>query len=333
MKAFLKYLKSTIASGTPKDLEQHEQKLKSIEREILQKKIERSQIARELRVAKRGANGSERVEQVRRIKSKQQEIFRLENKLRSAKARTEDRLETGSLPDFVIIGAPKCGTTFLYHLLTQHPHVEPGAFKEVHYFDLFFDKGTDWYRQCFPVPLVKNGRTTITGEATPGYLSSPQAPERMAEVIPRARLIALLRNPVDRAYSAYQYFKVRHRRARGTFEEFIENRLSRSPNKTPILRQGVYVDHLLRWSRFFGEEQMLVLKSEDFFEYPQENLNRVLAFLDLPEWELSASELRDKRNEGTYEKKINATTKRRLEDYFQPHNRRLYDYLGVDLGW
>jgi hypothetical protein len=302
---------------------------------LLQKKIELllSQIARELRVAKRGANGSERVAQVRRINSKQQEIFRLKNKLRSAKARTEDRPETGSLPDFVIIGAPKCGTTFLYHLLTQHPHVEPGAFKEVHYFDLLFDKGTGWYRQCFPSPLLKNGRTTITGEATPGYLSSPQAPERMAEVIPRARLIALLRNPVDRAYSAYQYFKVRHRRARGTFEEFIENRLSRSPNKTPILRQGVYVDHLLRWSRFFGDEQMLVLKSEDFFEHPQENLNRVLDFLDLPEWELSASELRDKRNEGNYEKKIDAATKRRLEDYFQPHNRRLYDYLGVDLGW
>jgi Sulfotransferase domain len=178
MKAFLKYLK-----------------IQSIERELLQKKRERSQIARELRVAKRGANRSERLEQGRRIKSKQQEIFRLENKLRSAKARTEDSPETGSLPDFVIIGAPKCGTTFLYHLLTQHPHVEPGAFKEVHYFDLHFDKGTDWYRQCFPVPLVKNGRTTITGEATPGYLSFAKAPERMAEVIPRAALDSAAAKP------------------------------------------------------------------------------------------------------------------------------------------
>jgi hypothetical protein len=78
---------------------------------------------------------------------------------------------------------------------------------------------------------------------------------------------------------------------------------------------------------------MLVLKSEDFFEHPQENLNHVLDFLDLPGWELSAAELRDKRNKGGYEQKIEATTRRRLEDYFELHNQRLYEFLGVDFGW
>jgi hypothetical protein len=313
VKAFLKYLK--------------------IKRELSRKKREHSQIERELRVARREANRPERVEQIGRIKSIKQEIFRLENELRTAKARTEGEPETGSLPDFVIIGAPKCGTSFLYHLLTKHPHVEPAVFKEIHYFDLFFDKGTEWYRQCFPSPLLKVGRSTITGEATPGYLSSPQAPERMAEVIPRARLIALLRNPVDRAHSAHQYFNVRHGRGRGTFEETIETRLNHSPNKALILRQGIYVDDLLHWSRFFSDEQMLVLKSEDFFEHPQKILNRVLDFLDLPEWKLNATILGDKRNKGSYEQKMDATTRRRLEDYFEPYNRRLYEFLGVDFGW
>ncbi len=333
MKTFLKYLMSGNASGAPQDVEQREQKLKSIERELVQKKREHSQIMKELGAAKREANRPERVEQIGRIKSKEQEIFRLENKLRTAKAHTEDGSEEGSLPDFVIIGAPKCGTTFLYHLLSKHPHVEPGAFKEVHYFDLFFDKGTEWYRQCFPSPLLKNGRRTITGEATPGYLSFPEAPERMAGVIPRARLIALLRNPVERTYSAYHYFSVRHGRGKRTFEETIETRLNRLPNKALILRQSIYVDDLLRWTRFFGDEQMLVLKSEDFFEHPQENLNHDLDFLDLPGWELSAAELRDKTNKGGYEQKMEATTRRRLEDYFEPHNRRLYEFLGVDFGW
>jgi hypothetical protein len=350
VKAFLRYLKSGIARGAAHDVKQHkersrnlrstrrrmpeqEQKLKSIKRELSQKKREHSQIARELRIAKREANRPERVEQIRRIKSKKQEIFRLENKLRTAKARTEGEPETGSLPDFVIIGAPKCGTSFLYHLLTKHPHVEPAAFKEIHYFDLFFDKGTEWYRQCFPSPLLKDGRSTITGEATPAYLSSPQAPERTAEMIPQARLIALLRNPVDRAYSAYQYFNVRHGRGRGTFEETIETNLNRSPDKALILRQGIYVDDLLHWSKFFSDEQMLVLKSEDLFEHPQEILNRVLDFLDLPERKLSASMLRDKRNKGSYEQEMDASTRRWLEDYFEPHNRRLYEFLGVNFGW
>ncbi len=350
VKALLKNLKSGIAGGAAQDVEQHEdrsgglmsalrrrmperdQELKSIKRELSQKRWERSQIARELRVAKRQTNRRERVEQVRRMKSKKQEIFWLENELRTAELRTAGEPGTGSLPDFVIIGAPKCGTTFLYHLLTKHPHVEPAAFKELHYFDHLFDKGTEWYRQCFPSPLLKDGRRTITGEATPGYLSYAQAPERMAEVVPRARLIALLRNPVDRTYSAYHYFKVRHGRERGTFEETIEAFLDRSHNKD-LIRQSIYVDQLLRWSRFFSDEQMLVLKSEGFFEHPQETLNRVLDFLDLPDWKPGASELGYKRNKGGYEQIMDPTTRRRLEDYFEPHNRRLYEYLGVDFGW
>jgi Sulfotransferase domain len=99
---------------------------------------------------------------------------------------TEGAPETGALPDFVIIGAPKCGTTFLYHLLTKHPHVEPAAFKEPHYFDLLFEKGIEWYRGCFLPPRWKDGRRTITGEATPGYLYDTHAAERMADVIPDA---------------------------------------------------------------------------------------------------------------------------------------------------
>jgi hypothetical protein len=312
---------------------EHKKKIKSIKRELSEKKRERSQIVRELRVARHEADNLERIEQIRRMKSKTQEIFLLSNELRIAKAApTEGEPQTGSLPDFVIIGAPKCGTTYLYHLLTKHPHVEPAVFKETHYFDLLFEKGTEWYRQCFPPSRQKDGQRTITGEATPGYLFHPHAPKKMARVIPEAKLIALLRNPVDRTYSAFHFFPVKHGRQKGTFEETIATSINR-PRENRFFKQGIYVDHLLRWAKFFSREQMLVLKCEEFFEYPQETLTRVLKFLELSEWKPNASELDDKRNEGSYERAMDPTVRRRLEEYFEPHNRRLYEYLGVDFGW
>lgn len=292
------------------------------------KRQELSRMAEELRDAKRGAEKSERFEHVKRTKKKKQEIFRLRNELRAAKRGEEVAL--GALPDFVVIGAPKCGTTFFYHLLTQHPHVEPSAFKELHFFDLLFEEGTEWYRNCFLPPRRKDGRQTITGEGTPGYLFHPLAAERMAGVIPEARLIALLRNPVDRTYSAYHH-RAKNRDVLPSFEETVESSLE-APNRG-VLSQSIYVDHLLRWSRFFDKEQMLVLKSEDFFASPQETVARTLDFLGLPGREPEAAELREKVNKGRYDEGMDPAIRRRLEDFFEPHNQRLYDHLGVDFGW
>jgi Sulfotransferase domain len=181
-----------------------------------------------------------------------------------------------------------------------------------------------------PAPRQKNGRRTITGEGTPSYLFHPLAAERMAGVIPEAKLIALLRNPVDRTYSAYHH-RAKHREEIRPFEETVEASFD-APNQG-FLSQSIYVDHLLRWSRFFDREQMLVLKSEDFFERPREILKLVLDFLDLPDWEPEASELRDRVNKGGYEQRMDPATRRRLEEYFEPHNQRLYEFLGVDFGW
>ena len=157
------------------------------------------------------------------------------------------------------------------------------------------------------------------------------APERMAEVIPQARLIALLRNPVDRAHSDYQHAVRRGREAR----TFVEATNYASPDDTGsgYLSGSIYVDHLLRWSEFFGDDQMLVLKSEDFFGSPVDTAKVVLAFLDLPEWEPKVWDLLYKKNKGKHEQEMDSTTRQRLEEYFEPHNQRLYDYLGRDLGW
>ncbi len=338
-KVFLN-LESRVTRGAVPDVERHEQHAGDLTN------------AREnLRNAKRWIKTQKET-----LESKDQEIFRLENELRAAKERLEGapvgetalrvagETETGVLPDFVIIGAAKGGTHSLYHLLSQHPNVERAVSKELRYFSKHFDKGVEWYRSRFPSPRWKDGRRSITGEATPMYLFDPPVPERMAEVVPRARLIALLRNPVDRAYSHYQH-RVRDTRETRSFEEALEAEKGRLPGKQDgasepragadrppfeYLKRGVYVDQLVRWSTFFDDEQMLVLKSEDFFEGELETLKLVLDFLDLPDWEPEASEV---RNKGHYERKMDPGTRQRLEDYFEPHNRRLYEYLGVDFGW
>jgi hypothetical protein len=100
------------------------------------------------------------------------------------------------------------------------------------------------------------------------------------------------------------------------------------------LSKSIYVDQLVRWSEFFPKEQMLVLKSEDFFEDPAETLRVAYGFLGLPEWEPEASEIKPKkRNKGQYKEGMAPATREHLEESFEPHNRRLYDYLGKDLGW
>jgi len=296
----------------------------------------RKQELRRLRQGLRSASEkAERTEYKQSKKRVQQEIFRLRKELGGSKQQARGNLrdrpapqiavgaETGALPDLVIIGGKKCRTSSLYDLLTQHPHVEPAASKELHYFDLLFEEESpEWYRRCFPTPRWEDGRMTITGEATP-YMPSRKAPEMMAEVVPGVRLISLLRNPVDRAYSDYQQV-VRKGREPRTFEEALGDETSE------YLTRSVYVDQLLRWSEFFDREQMLVLKSEDFFERPTETLSRVLAFLDLPGWQPEEAEV---RNRGTYTENMDPATRRRLEEYFEPHNWRLYEHLGTDLGW
>ena len=300
-------------------------------------------------------------EQRKTLRSKEQEIFRLEkdlrnlahkegfrleNELRAKEWRAAGEPEPEVLPDFLIVGAQKCGTNSLYDLLSLHPGVERAITKELNYFNLHFEKGVEWYRSQLPLPRQKEERKPITGEATPDYLFYPDAARRAAQVVPQARLIVLLRNPVDRAYSHYHH-QVRKGRETLGFEEAIEaeeERLRGETDKMPkdelstsfnyrhfsYLSRGVYVDQLLRWSKHYSQEQMLVLKSEDFFERTPEALKLVLDFLDLSDWEPETWEI---RNKGRYEQEMASATRRRLEEYFEPHNRRLYEYLGVDFGW
>ncbi|UCC30568.1 MAG: sulfotransferase domain-containing protein, partial [Phycisphaerales bacterium] len=211
------------------------------------------------------------------------------------------------LPDFLIIGTQKGGTTSLYRYLTGHPRILSAVVKEVRFFNRDYHKGPLWYRAHFPTYIRKwaagklGAGHTLTGEATP-YLFHPHAPKRVHSLVPDARLIVLLRNPVDRAYSHYQHHVTRGReslsfeeaidaepsRIEGELEKMMQDERYRSLNYVgyAYLTRGIYVDHLRRWREHFDAHQFLVLESERFFSDTASVYKQVLRFLQLPETSL-----------------------------------------------
>lgn len=237
-------------------------------------------------------------------------------------------------PDFIIIGTQRGGTTSLYRYLTGHPEIGGAFRKEVHYFDRYYAKGLDWYLGHFP----KRGEFPIVGEASPYYLFHPDAPERVREVVPHAKLIVLLRNPVDRAYSQY-HMKV----ARGLETLPFADAIDREPERLaasddPLgpawrhhsyLARGVYGDQLRRWMAVFPREQLLIVKSEEFYAEPERILHHTQAFLGVRAHSPEAFKV---FHEADYPP-LDPAVRRRLRAYFSPLNRQLYDLLGVDFGW
>lgn len=243
------------------------------------------------------------------------------------------------MPHFIIIGAMKCGTSTLYRNLVELPYITPAIKKEVHFFDKKYELGLDWYRDHFPL-LLDYKENYVTGEASPRYIIHPDVPKRVFETMPQVKLIALLRNPIDRAYSHYHHMS---RKGKDTlsFEDAITKEMEEFNNNmekalenyktlsTSYLTRGVYADQLKRWMNLFPKEQFLILKSEDFFTDPQIGFKQVTDFLDLPNWEYTDHK---QWNVGSYSK-MEDHLRKRLTEFFRPHNQRLYEFLGRDFGW
>lgn len=156
------------------------------------------------------------------------------------------------LPTFLGIGAPKAGTTWLYQMLRGHRDVLMSHHrKEVHYFDLNFDRGESWYRGFFP---RSDPHPAAVGEFTTSYLYHPDVPSRVRTMPTIDRIVVILRDPVDRAFSHYR-FRLRQDNRSETFDEFLQ----REPNG---LTWGKYTGPLRRWFDDFGSERLLVLDFE-----------------------------------------------------------------------
>lgn len=259
-----------------------------------------------------------------------------------------------ALPNFLLIGAQKSGTTSLYRYLLQHPAVAGFWGKELHFFDRRYDNGLDWYRSHFPLAARvawirrRTGVAPAIGEGSSGYLFHPGAPARIQAFDPSIRLVCILRDPVDRAYSHYHL-----RRRMGTETLSFEDALDAEPvrvwqdleqmaadpasaNHEPMtvfefsyLARGRYAEQLERWFECFPRERMLVLFTDDLAADADGTANDVFSFLGLPEHH---ERERPEQNQRWYEP-MAPETRADLERYFEPHDRRLEELLGRSVPW
>lgn len=254
------------------------------------------------------------------------------------------------LPDFIIIGAQRCGTTSLYKYLCQHPEVYPSFPKEIHYFSNYYQKGINWYRSHFPLLSVKSRNTGpgkgkfLTGEATPYYLPHPHAPRRAASVVPEAILIILLRDPVKRAYSHY-FHEVQMGVEKLSFEKAISKEVERLDHEFDrmtedenyrsfnyqhfsYLARGEYADQIERWMQYYTADRTLFLNSDHLNSDPSSSFLKVTRFLGLNDW----NQVDFSRYHTASYPKMDQKTREQLYQYFKPHNKKLYDLCQIDFG-
>lgn len=245
-------------------------------------------------------------------------------------------------PDFLIVGAQRSGTTSLFRYLAEHPAVKPPVRKEIQYFSLNYAQGEGWYRTHFPLA----GRQRVTFEATPYYLFHPAAAERAASTVPGAKVIALLRDPVSRAFSHWQ-----HNAERGLEHLGFEAALDAEPQRLvgeeqrlcadatygsdahrlwSYTARGEYASQLERWLAHYRREQLLVLRSEDLYEKPRETYERTLGFLGLSPFDLAAYPRYTRR---ASDAQMTETARARLTAHFLPHNERLAALIGEEVWW
>ncbi|MDQ3782987.1 MAG: sulfotransferase domain-containing protein [Actinomycetota bacterium] len=248
-----------------------------------------------------------------------------------------------ALPDFVILGAQRSGTTSLFDHLSHHRQILAPWRKEIHFHDLHHSRGIRWYRANFPLTRFI-GPDQITGEATPNYLVHPDAPPRLARVTPQAKLVVMVRNPVERAHSAWRLRSMEGRET-ATFEEAVRKEYD-GPVSTIgdfhqdrkgvgdalrylYLAKGRYAEQIQRWLEHFPQERLLVIKSEDLFSDPEPVLSELWRFLGVG------------TGNGASFPAINQTSpapidpgfRSRLVAYFEPHNQVLEELVGRPFHW
>lgn len=261
-----------------------------------------------------------------------------------------------ALPDFLIIGAQKGGTTSLYDYLCQHPQIRTAAVKEVQYFDWNYARGPEWYRQHFPRTRWCPGRRSrllrnwITGEASPYYLRASQAPQRVATFCRQQhhalKFIVILRDPTTRAYSHYQMSRNYYQAEPLTFEEALAAEPARLADELPHMEQdasyismadilygyyalGCYASQLQRWFEYFPISSFLILDSGELSSMPAKVYQQTIRFLGLKEWQPTKFE---RHNQGHYPP-IPERIEHALRQRFHPHNEALFNMIGRRFTW
>ncbi len=171
------------------------------------------------------------------------------------------------IPDFLVLGGMRCGTTSIYEWLREHPQIAlPPNKKGVYYFSRHYDKGLQWYSDFF-----KNARGKCKGEVTSYYLYSDKCPQRIFKTKPDVKLIVILRNPVERAYSEFKF----HIKENGQFQAF-DMFLSQKPEATI---KGLYYKHISKYLEYFPKEQFQIIIFEEMISHPKASIRQIFNFL------------------------------------------------------
>ncbi|MBT1002479.1 sulfotransferase [Paenarthrobacter sp. DKR-5] len=249
------------------------------------------------------------------------------------------------LPSVIIIGAQRSGTTTLYRMLSSHPAVlRPTASKGIGYFDVNYDRGMRWYQGHFPLARQRPAGA-VTFESSGYYSYHPLAVRRLAADLPEVKLLMMLREPVDRAYSAH-----RHEFNRGFETESFERALDLEPARLAgevermleepgyqsyshrhhsYLGRSRYIDQVLQIHRLVGPERLYLVDANRFFAAPHEEFAAIQRWLGLPSWQPEKVGVWNAQPR----EPLDPALRRDLEDYFDPFDRALEREAGIRLSW
>lgn len=190
------------------------------------------------------------------------------------------------LPDFLVCGAMKAGSTSLFHYLNKHPQISMYKKKEVHFFDddKNFGKGIEWYKKHFK----SFGSDIINGEITPGYMLLEKVPPRIKKIIPNVKLIFIVRNPIERAWSHYQHMVRRGLEDKDFLNALISEKKrivknERELRKFSYVERGMYAKQISRYLEIFNEDQIKILLLEDLRGNILKAMNEIFVFLNVKE--------------------------------------------------
>ncbi|MCC3425194.1 MAG: Wzt carbohydrate-binding domain-containing protein [Microcoleus sp. PH2017_01_SCD_O_A] len=265
------------------------------------------------------------------------------NKNNPSYAKISTQLKNKQSPDFLILGAQKCSTEALYGYLENHlQNIKEGA-KQVHFFELNFERGVEWYSKQLTRSVA--GDKVLLWEMTPYYIYHPLVAERVYKCFPDVKLIVMLRNPVQRAWMHYHLEvaigceKLEFEKAiasepdrlKGEIEKFKadEGYYSFNHQHYSYLSRGIYVEQIKNWLDYFPREQLLIIKSEDFQKNPGDVFSEVLEFLDV-----KASAVKEYQGNSAEDySNMPPEIEQELTNYFKPYNQELSDLLKEDFSW
>ena len=258
---------------------------------------------------------------------------------------------TGSirvLPDFLVIGAKRCGTTSLFYHLPEHPCISKSPHDNMGFFNDNFHLGVNWYKSFFPTIFTRNKIKSEFGnflafDVTTTYMEEESTANNVYQIKPNMKIIVILRNPVDRAYSQY-HLNLREKAEKRSFEDAMEENMNElnkesyeryeikpkfSVEENNYLKKGLYAQQLRHWLNIFPMESMLILSTEEFESNQQVIYNKIFEFLNISQFEVKNTE---KMEKGSYPQ-MKSETRSLLLDYFRSHNNELFKLINKKFDW